>query len=93
MTNAYEWPQWAGCVLHTDRAGPTIISTMRAALIAVMASLLAACASSGLYNMSDTWCAAHPAASVARCPKNDAERRVVVNDREHGADSEGTTND
>jgi hypothetical protein len=66
---------------------------MRIALIAVLVSLLAACASSGLYNMSDTWCAAHPGASLARCPRSDAERRVVVNDREHGADSDTTTND
>jgi hypothetical protein len=66
---------------------------MRIALIATLVSLLAACAGSGLYNMSDAWCAAHPGASLARCPKDDAERRVVVNDREHGTDSEVATND
>jgi hypothetical protein len=37
------------------------------ALIAVV-PLLAACASSGLYNMSDEWCARHLDASAARCP-------------------------
>jgi len=69
------------------------ISSMRNALIAVLISLLASCASSGLYNMSDTWCAAHPGASMARCPKQDGERRVAANDREHehDADSEAET--
>jgi hypothetical protein len=66
---------------------------MRIALIAVLVSLLAGCASSGLYNMSDTWCAAHPGASLARCPQNDAARRVVVNDRERGTDSDVTIDD
>lgn len=39
------------------------------ALIAV-APLLASCASSGLYNMSNEWCARHVDASAARCPEN-----------------------
>ena len=40
-----------------------------AALIAV-APLLASCASSGLYNMSNEWCAKHLDATAARCPGN-----------------------
>ena len=36
----------------------------------VVAPLLTACASSGLYDMSDEWCAKHLDASAARCPKN-----------------------
>ena len=64
---------------------------MRMAWIAVLVPLWASCASSGLYNMSDSWCTEHPSASVARCPKKDAERHVSVNNREHGTDSESAT--
>ncbi len=46
--------------------------------------LLACCASSGLYNMSDDWCAAHVNASPARCPEKQQERRVAVNEQERG---------
>jgi len=66
---------------------------MRIVLIAALVPLLASCASSGLYYMSDSWCAAHPGASLARCPQKNEERRVAVNDREHVADSEGATDD
>ena len=64
---------------------------MRIALIAVLVPLLASCASSGLYNMSDEWCAAHLDASIARCSRKDEERRVAANDREHVTDSEVAT--
>ncbi len=47
--------------------------------------LLTCCASSGLYNMSDDWCAAHVNASPARCPERLQERRVAVNEQERGA--------
>jgi hypothetical protein len=40
-----------------------------ASLIALM-PLLASCASSGLYYMSDDWCARHGDASPAHCPVN-----------------------
>jgi len=43
--------------------------------------------------MSDTWCSAHPGASLARCPKKDAERRVAVNGKERPADTEDARND
>jgi hypothetical protein len=66
---------------------------MRIALIAAVVPLLASCASAGLYEMSDEWCAAHPDASVARCPERDKERRLAVNDTEHAADSEVAAND
>ena len=36
----------------------------------MVAPLLASCASSGLYNMSDEWCARHLDATAARCPEN-----------------------
>ncbi len=39
------------------------------AFIAVV-PLLASCANSGLYNMSDEWCTRHSDASAARCPEN-----------------------
>ena len=68
---------------------------MKIAFIAVASSLLAGCASSGIYNMSDEWCAAHLDASAARCPENEEARRVAANDREHVvvAESEGASND
>jgi hypothetical protein len=68
---------------------------MKIALIAVVSSLLAGCASAGLYNMSDEWCAAHLDASAARCPENEEARRVAANERERVvvAESEGASND
>jgi hypothetical protein len=66
---------------------------MKIAFIAVASSLLAGCASSGLYNMSDEWCSAHLDASAARCPENEEARRVAANDREHVAESAGASND
>ena len=63
-----------------------IITAMKAALLAALIPLLASCASSGLYNMSDEWCAAHLGASAARCPeKKDEQRRVADNDRQRVA--------
>lgn len=60
---------------------------MKVASLVVLIPLLASCASSGLYNMSDDWCAAHVGASEARCPQpKDEERRVADNDT-HRADS------
>jgi hypothetical protein len=57
---------------------------MKVAAIAIVAliPLLASCASSGLYNMSDDWCAAHTDASAARCPMN---QRAVHDDKERVA--------
>jgi hypothetical protein len=61
---------------------PSIILAMKAISLAALIPLLASCASSGLYYMSDEWCAAHLGASAARCPeKKDAQRRVADNDR------------
>jgi len=80
--------QEAGGVLHSDAADPTIIHGMKVTSIAIVAviPLLASCASSGLYYMSDDWCAAHLNASAARCPKD--QERVVHNDSERVADNE-----
>ena len=47
------------------------------AFIAVV-PLLASCASSGLYNMSDDWCERHLNASAARCPANQAENQELA---------------
>jgi hypothetical protein len=68
---------------------------MKITFIVVASSLLAGCASSGLYNMSDEWCTAHLDASAARCPENEEARRVAANAREHVvvAASEGASND
>jgi hypothetical protein len=44
--------------------------------------LLTACASIGLYNMSDEWCAKHLDASTARCPAQPGQQdqdRVAAN--------------
>jgi hypothetical protein len=43
-------------------------TSMRLTAIVALVPLLASCASSGLYNMSDDWCATHLLASTARCP-------------------------
>jgi hypothetical protein len=43
-----------------------------ASLLAMM-PLLASCASSGLYEMSDDWCARHVDASPAHCPVSQNE--------------------
>jgi len=56
----------------------------------VIVPLLAACASSGLYNMSDAWCATHLSASEARCPEHQVSVAVnkarVVNNAVHRSD-------
>jgi len=60
--------------------------------MAVLLPLLASCASSGLYYMTDDWCAAHLDASLARCPPKKAEeRRVAANDRERVTDTVAAT--
>jgi hypothetical protein len=93
LSSAYDRLQPAGDVLHTGPADLAIISAMKIAIFAVLVPLLASCASSGLYNMSDAWCADHPSASLARCPQKDADRRVVANDSAHGADGEAAPKD
>jgi hypothetical protein len=47
-------------------------------LLAVI-PLLASCASSGLYNMSDEWCARHLDATAAHCPQNQDARALAGN--------------
>lgn len=47
-----------------------IIAILTAFAIAALIMLLGGCASSGLYTMSDQWCAVHPSASPARCDRN-----------------------
>jgi len=69
-----------------------MIQTMRIALSALLVPLLASCASAGLYNMSDDWCAAHLNASAARCPQNNDDRRVAAKDGAHVADTEVAIN-
>jgi len=64
---------------------------MRIALIAVLVPL-ASCASSGLYNMSDDWCTAHLDASAARCPNNEEQRRIAVNDSQQAPNNQPALN-
>jgi len=67
------------------------MQAMRIALSVLLVPLMASCASSGLYNMSDDWCAAHLNASAARCPQHD-EQRVAAKDGVHVADTEVAVN-
>jgi hypothetical protein len=64
---------------------------MRLITIIAIVPLLASCASLGLYDMSDEWCAAHTLASPARCP--DHQERVAVRHSERVAGSELQRND
>jgi hypothetical protein len=75
-------------ILHSDSAGLPSMDGMRVTSFGVVAlvSLLASCASSGLYNMSDDWCAAHLDASAARCPSH--QKRVVQDDRQRAVNKE-----
>ena len=66
-----------------------IISRMKVLTITALVSLLASCASTGLYNMSDDWCGAHVNASTARCPQNEERRRVAANDTKHAGEEGG----
>jgi hypothetical protein len=57
----------------------TLMPSMRITSIVALVLLLASCASSGLYNMSDNWCAEHLNASAARClpdPQRVADREL-----------------
>ena len=57
------------------------MATLRAMILMAAAPLLASCASSGLYDMSDEWCAKHLDASEAHCPKD--HERVAANEVAH----------
>jgi hypothetical protein len=46
------------------------VTSLSCASLAAVMPLLASCASSGLYDMSDDWCARHINASAAHCPVN-----------------------
>jgi hypothetical protein len=59
--------------------------------IVALVPLLASCASAGLFNMSDDWCAAHVGASESRCPKQ--QERVAETTRERFVNSEVRQND
>jgi len=70
----------------------TIIGDVKAAVITALFPLLASCASSGFYNMSGTWCAAHVEATPARCPEHADARRVAAN-KEHTTATEVAVSD
>jgi hypothetical protein len=62
---------------HSDSAALTIMPSIKITSIAALVPLLASCASSGLYTMSDEWCATHLSASAARClPDQDRVART-----------------
>ena len=54
------------------------MASLRIMALSVLMPLLASCASSGFYNMSDDWCSRHLDASASRCPSDAA--RVAAND-------------
>ena len=54
------------------------MTSIRTIALSALLPLLASCASTGFYNMSDEWCAKHLDASAARCPRDD--ERVAAND-------------
>ena len=57
---------------------------IRFAAVVILPLLLASCASSGLYNMTEEWCDRHLDVSAARCPgqQEPAEQpqRVAANE-------------
>jgi hypothetical protein len=55
--------------------------------------LLASCASSGLYYMSDDWCERHLNASAARCPGNQPENPELAQVRAEAASTDPATLD
>jgi hypothetical protein len=67
------------------------MSSMRITSIVALVLLLASCASSGLYNMSDNWCATHLNASAARCPAD--QQRVADKERERVANNVAQRNE
>ena len=65
--------------------GYDVIMMIRALIVVVVVPLLASFASSGLYNMSDEWCARHVDASPARCPENQALTHRTADASTHGS--------
>ena len=51
---------------------------LSAALLVAVATCLVSCAGSGLYNMSEDWCARHVEAGAARCPENSQAQRTAL---------------
>lgn len=59
--------------------------SVRVAAIAAIVPLLACCASTGVYYMTDEWCAEHLSASAARCADRqeriaDHQQRIAANE-------------
>lgn len=67
------------------------VPRMKVTFLVAFVPLLASCASSGLYNMSDEWCDTHLRASVAHCPDDPAH--AAINDRERVAKNDARRND
>lgn len=63
----------------------TAFSFIASATLIAVTPLLASCASSGFYYMSDDWCARHLDAGPARCPEN---QRARNSDGDAGIDTE-----
>lgn len=62
------------------RAVNLTMASLKLTVCITLVPLLTSCASMGLYNMSDDWCAKHLDASAARCPAAQQEPdRVAAN--------------
>ena len=66
----------------------TTLSVIASATLIALMPLLASCASSGFYYMSDDWCARHLDAGAARCPLNQQGRTSDV-DQDVDAEQSG----
>ena len=56
------------------------MASLKLTVCIALIPLLTSCASIGLYNMSDEWCAKHLDASAARCPTAQQDQdRVAAN--------------
>lgn len=65
-----------------SRAVHLSMTSLKIGVCFALMPLLTSCASLGLYDMSDEWCAKHLDASMARCPGHPAQQdqdRVAAN--------------
>jgi hypothetical protein len=66
---AFQRPAGSAHLPAPGVVGLAVIRTLVRTFIMFIPLMLASCASSGLYNMSEEWCATHADATAARCPE------------------------
>lgn len=64
-----------------------LLKVVAVIIVAYVVVLLMGCASSGLYAMSDEWCARHPGASVNRCRPDPSKATTYCQYGEHPGDA------